>query len=58
VIARLETEIARLAALLESPDLYDKEPVKFRKAAELMAARQTAVAAAEAEWLVLAEREG
>jgi len=58
VMARLEAEIARLAELLETPDLYGREPVKFRKASELMAERQTALLAAEAEWLALAEREG
>jgi len=58
VMARLETEIAKLAGLLETPELYSREPVKFRKASELMAERQAAQAAAEAEWLALAEREG
>ncbi|MDP2740354.1 MAG: ATP-binding cassette domain-containing protein [Pseudorhodobacter sp.] len=58
VMARLETEIAKLAELLETAELYSREPVKFRKASELMAERQTAQAAAEAEWLALAEREG
>ncbi|MDP3958589.1 MAG: ATP-binding cassette domain-containing protein [Pseudorhodobacter sp.] len=58
VLARLETEIGRLAELLETSELYSREPVKFRKASELMAERQTALAAAEAEWLELAEREG
>jgi len=58
VIARLEAEIAKLAGLLETPELYNREPVKFRKASELMAERQTALVATEAEWLALAEREG
>ena len=57
-MARLEAEIARLAELLETAELYRREPVKFRKGSELMAERQTALAAAEAEWLALAEREG
>jgi len=56
VIGKLETEIARLAALLESEDLYSREPVKFRKASEAMADRQRQLATAEAEWLVLEER--
>ncbi|MGQ0566401.1 MAG: ABC-F family ATP-binding cassette domain-containing protein [Gemmobacter sp.] len=55
-IARLEAEIARLAALLESEDLYSREPVKFRKASEALADRQTQIAAAEEEWLALADR--
>jgi len=55
-IAKLEAEIARLAALLESDDLYSREPVKFRKASEALADRQKLLAAAEEEWLGLAER--
>ncbi len=56
LIARLETEISRLAALLEGEDLYTREPVKFRKASEAMADRQSQLATAEAEWLQLEER--
>ncbi len=56
VIAKLETEISRLAALLESEDLYAREPVKFRKGSEALADRQAQLAAAEAEWLGLEER--
>jgi len=56
LIAKLETEISRLGALLESEDLYLREPVKFRKASEAMADRQAQLAAAEAEWLALEER--
>jgi ATP-binding cassette subfamily F protein uup len=55
-IARLEAEIARLTDLLATPDLFTKEPVKARKATEMMAERQAALAAAEAEWFALAER--
>jgi ABC transport system ATP-binding/permease protein len=42
--------------LLEGPDLYTKEPVKFRKASEMMADRQRQLTAAEEEWLLLADR--
>ena len=56
VMAKLEAEIARLAGLLEGEELYLREPVKFRKASEAMAERQTVLAAAEEEWLVLVER--
>jgi ABC transport system ATP-binding/permease protein len=56
LIDRLEAEIAKLAELLEMPDLYGKEPVKFRKASEMMADRQHQLAAAEEEWLALADR--
>jgi ATP-binding cassette subfamily F protein uup len=56
LIGRLEAEIAKLADLLADPDLFSRQPAKFRKATEAMAERQTALAAAEAEWLTLAER--
>jgi ATP-binding cassette subfamily F protein uup len=55
-IARLEAEIARLEALLSDPDLFAREPVKFRKATEALAQRQAALSAAEEEWLILAEK--
>lgn len=55
-IARLEAEIAKLAELLADTELFTREPVKFRKATEAMAARQTALEAAEEEWLALAEK--
>lgn len=56
IIERLEAEIAKLGEFLSDPDLFSKEPVKFRKASEAMAERQEALAAAEEEWLSLAER--
>ena len=55
-IARLEAEIAKLAGLLADAELFTREPVKFRKATEAMAARQSALEAAEEEWLALAEK--
>ena len=55
-IDRLEVEIARLDDLLADPDMYTREPVKFRKATEVLTQRQTRLAAAEAEWLALAEK--
>jgi len=55
-IAKLETEIAKLSTLLADPQLFTREPVKFRKATEAMADRQTALNAAESEWLELADR--
>ncbi|SEM80292.1 ATP-binding cassette, subfamily F, uup [Gemmobacter aquatilis] len=58
VIDKLEREIAKLAELLEAPDLFSKEPVKFRKASEMMADRQAALTAAEEEWLDLEEKAG
>jgi len=56
VIERLEAEIAKLGEFLSDPDLFTKEPAKFRKASEAMAERQQVLAAAEEEWLALAER--
>ena len=56
IIERLEAEIAKLGEFLSDPDLFTKEPAKFRKASEAMAERQVALAAAEEEWLSLEER--
>ncbi len=55
-IARLEAEIGRLTELLSDPDLYRREPAKFARASEALTTRQAALAAAEEEWLALAER--
>jgi ATP-binding cassette subfamily F protein uup len=56
VMERLEAEIAKLTEYLSAPDLFTKEPVKFRKATEALTERQVALAQAEEEWLALAER--
>ncbi|NBE08514.1 ABC-F family ATP-binding cassette domain-containing protein [Paragemmobacter ruber] len=56
IIARLEAEMAKLGELLSDPDLFQREPVKFRKATEALAERQSALEAAEMEWLALEER--
>lgn len=56
LIDRLSAEIARLNDLLTTPGLYAKEPVKFRKATEMLAERQATLAQAEDEWLALADR--
>jgi len=55
-IDRLAAEIGKLEGLLADPDLYAREPVKFAKATEMLTQRQQALAAAEEEWLDLAER--
>ncbi|KIC48614.1 ATP-binding cassette domain-containing protein [Tateyamaria sp. ANG-S1] len=55
-IERLEAEMAKLQELLSDPDLYTREPVKFRKATEALAERQTKLEAAEEEWLLLEEK--
>ena len=56
-IARLEAEIAKLEGLLSDPELYTREPAKFAKATEALAAREAVLAEAEEEWLCLAEKE-
>ncbi len=56
LIAKLESEIAKLSQLLADADLFTREPVKFRRATEALTDRQTALEAAESDWLDLAER--
>jgi ATP-binding cassette subfamily F protein uup len=58
VIERLEAEIGKLEEFLSAPDLFTREPVKFRKATEALVERQQALAAAEEEWLTLEEKAG
>ena len=53
---RLSAEIAKLEEFLMDPDLFSKEPVKFKKASEGLAERQQKLAAAEEEWLELEEK--
>ncbi|MTH65152.1 ABC-F family ATP-binding cassette domain-containing protein [Paracoccus shanxieyensis] len=55
---RLQAEIAKLEEFLAQPDLFTSAPAKFAKASEGLSERQTALAAAEEEWLELAERDG
>ncbi len=56
VIEKLEAEIGRLSDLLSDPQLYEREPVKFQKASEMLMTREASLATAEAEWLALEER--
>ena len=56
LIDKLTSEIGKLEVLLSDPDLFSREPAKFKKATEAMAERQASLAAAEEEWLILAER--
>ena len=56
LIEKLEGEIAKLGELLADPDLFTREPVKFKKATEMLGERQSALDAAEEEWLELAEK--
>ncbi|MCE0504650.1 ATP-binding cassette domain-containing protein [Roseivivax sp. GX 12232] len=57
-IERLEAEIAKLNELLTDPELYSREPVKFRKATEALAERQDRLSGVEEEWLTLEEKAG
>ncbi len=53
---RLEAEIGKLEVLMADPELYTREPVKFKKATEALSMRQKKLAAAEEEWLELEEK--
>ncbi|MCB1402761.1 MAG: ABC transporter ATP-binding protein, partial [Rhodobacteraceae bacterium] len=53
---KLTREIGRLEALLGDPELFTREPERFRKASDALVTRQAALAAAEEEWLRLEER--
>ena len=46
IIERLEAEIAKVSVLLDAEELFTKEPVKFRKASEILADRQAQTAPA------------
>jgi ATP-binding cassette subfamily F protein uup len=58
IMERLEAEINKLTDFLSDAEMFTREPVKFRKATEAIAERQKALAAAEEEWLKLAEKDG
>jgi ABC transport system ATP-binding/permease protein len=53
LIDRLAAEIGKLERLLADPELYTREPLKFQKATAALTQRQSALAAAEEEWLEL-----
>ena len=55
-MARLEAEISKLEQLLADPELFTREPVKFRRATEALVERQSKLAADEEEWLELEEK--
>ncbi len=55
-LERLEAEIGKLEGLLADPELFTREPVKFKKATQALVERQEKLAAAEEEWLVLEEK--
>lgn len=56
VMDRLTAEIGKLEELLSDPELFTKQPAKFQKATDALVERQDALAAAEEEWLILAEK--
>jgi len=56
IITRLEAEIAKLEEFLCQPDLYQIAPLKFQKATDALLERQTALADAEEEWMMLEEK--
>jgi len=56
-IDRLGAEIAKLTDLLSDAAIFTREPVKAAKASQMLQERQIALAAAEEEWLALAERD-
>ncbi len=58
LIEKLEAEVEKLSSLLSDPELYSRDPEKFRKATQALADRQKALSAAEEEWLELEERSG
>ena len=55
-IEKLGAEIGKLEEYLSNPALFSEEPLKFKKASEALDERQTALSAAEEEWLILAEK--
>ncbi|MGB0661797.1 MAG: ABC-F family ATP-binding cassette domain-containing protein [Mangrovicoccus sp.] len=55
IIERLEAEIGKLEELMSDPDLFTREPIKFKKASEALTERQEKLSAAEEEWLELEE---
>ncbi|WP_127559004.1 ABC-F family ATP-binding cassette domain-containing protein [Nioella ostreopsis] len=56
LIERLEAEIAKLEELMSDPELFTREPVKFRKASEALSERQAKLSDAEEEWLMLEDK--
>ena len=51
LMERWQAEIAKLEGLMADPELFTREPVKFKKASEALAERQQKLMAAEEEWL-------
>jgi ATP-binding cassette subfamily F protein uup len=56
-IATLEKDIETIEAALHDPDFYARDVAKFKKASELLSAKQQALADAEHRWLELDEKQ-
>ncbi len=56
LMERIEAEIGKLESMLEEPEMFSRDPLKFRKASGILADRQAALQAAENEWLALVDR--
>jgi ATP-binding cassette subfamily F protein uup len=56
VIERLEAEIEKVTTYMSDPELYTSAPLKFQKAIDALAERQSALEDAEMEWLELSEK--
>ena len=56
LIEKLQSEKEMLEAYLSDPNLYLQQPLKYQKAIEALAARTSALNAAEQDWLELEER--
>ncbi|WP_029353926.1 ATP-binding cassette domain-containing protein [Bosea sp. 117] len=52
-IAKLEAEIATLAARMQAPDFYSRDPAGFAKTSEALETAHAALSKAEEEWLEL-----
>ena len=52
-IAALQTQITRLNAVLADPDLYARDPGRFRMTSQALAVARDVLAAAEEQWLTL-----
>lgn len=50
---KLESDIAKLRAVLADPGLYARDPARFSKASDLLGVAETELAKAEDRWLEL-----
>ena len=57
-IEQLEKDIAQLTQLMSDPELFSRDPAKFQKASAALVQRQSALSAAEEDWLDLEGRAG